>query len=142
MRLDGDGAATGASPDHTTTDTEMTPLHWAAYNKDGDVCRALLGAGANQFVKSIMNRFPIVVAGSCRAWEVVDVFLDSFQEEEQRKIQQNLKSESRHGRASKYTPGSKMSQGSHLDSPGQEFPFSINNDNQSAAGEHQLASVG
>ena len=47
MRLDQDGAATGASPDHTTEDTQMTPLHWAAYNKDGDVCRALLGAGAN-----------------------------------------------------------------------------------------------
>ena len=95
----------------------MTPLHWAAYNKDGAVCEALLKAGANQFVKSIMNRFPIDVAGSCRAWEVVDVFLECFQEEEKRKIEQRLKSESRLGRASKYA-GSKGSQGSHLDSPG------------------------
>ena len=120
----------------------MTPLHWAAYNKDGDVCRVLLNAGANQFVKSIMNRFPIDVAGSCRAWEVVDVFLDCFQEEEQRKLKQNLKSESRHGRASKYTPGSRMSQGSHLDSPGQEIPFSINHEKQSAGAETMLANIG
>ena len=69
-------------------------------------------------MKSIMNRFPIDVAGSCRAWEVVDVFLECFQVEEQRKIEQRLKSESRLGRSSKYTPGSKASQGSHLDSPG------------------------
>ena len=60
----------------------MTPAHWAAYNKDDAVCKALLKAGADQFVKSCMDRLPIDVAGSCRAYEVVDVFLEEFKHRE------------------------------------------------------------
>ena len=57
----------------------MTPAHWAAYNKDEDVVQELLEKGADPFVKSKMDRLPIDVAGSCRAYEVVDVFLNNFE---------------------------------------------------------------
>lgn len=32
----------GANCSAMTGDTWMTPAHWAAYNKDDEVCRALL----------------------------------------------------------------------------------------------------
>ena len=72
----------GARCSPVTWDTSMTPAHWAAYNKDEDVCLRLLKAGADQFVKSCMDRLPIDVAGSCRAYEVVDVFLEEFKARE------------------------------------------------------------
>ena len=75
----------GANCSAITSDTVMTPAHWAAYNKDDDVCRLLLSRGADQFVKSRMDRLPIDVAGSCRAWEVVDVFLEEFKNREEAK---------------------------------------------------------
>lgn len=65
----------GADCSAITPDTQMTPSHWAAYNKDEDVVKMLLEKGADPFVKSKMDRLPIDVAGSCRAFEVVDVFL-------------------------------------------------------------------
>lgn len=59
-------------------DTSMGCIHWAAYNEDPDVVHDLLQYGADIFQISISNRLPIDVAGSCKAYEVVDVFLDHF----------------------------------------------------------------
>ena len=37
----------GANCSPITKDTNMTPAHWAAYNKDQDVCKELLSHGAD-----------------------------------------------------------------------------------------------
>ena len=37
----------GANCSPITKDTIMTPAHWAAYNKDDKVCKALLDKGAD-----------------------------------------------------------------------------------------------
>ena len=63
---------------HFTKDTHMTCMHWAAYNRDDQVIKWLLKEGSQPFKFSHMGRLAIDVAGSCKAWEVVDVFLDSF----------------------------------------------------------------
>ena len=68
----------GAQSDVITPDTYMTPLHWAAYNGDELVIQELLEHNANPFIVSLMGRLPIDVAGSCRYYEVIDVFLDAF----------------------------------------------------------------
>lgn len=68
----------GANIMHFTADTEMTCMHWAAYNKDANVCKWLLKQGSQPFKFSRVGRLAIDVAGSCKAWEVVDVFLDSY----------------------------------------------------------------
>ena len=56
----------------------MTAAHWAAYNKDFAVVRELLDNGADHFVFSHMGRLPIDVGGSSRAWDVVDICLNSY----------------------------------------------------------------
>ena len=56
----------------------MTAAHWAAYNKDFAVMSELLSNGANHLAFSHMGRLPIDVGGSSRAWEVVDVCLNSY----------------------------------------------------------------
>ena len=89
----------GADCSSVTKDTVMTPAHWAAYNKDADVCKELLRWGADPFVVSKMNRLPIDVAGSCKAEEVVDVFLNGFKEAEERKKANKLASRQNRGRS-------------------------------------------
>lgn len=68
----------GANPNYTTSDTKMTAAHWAAYNKDFAVVRELLNNGADHFAFSHMQRLPIDVGGSSRAWDVVDVCLHAY----------------------------------------------------------------
>ena len=68
----------GARADHVTSDTRMTATHWAAYNKDCEVVRELLDNGAPHFLFSHMGRLPIDVGGSSRAYNVVDVCLESY----------------------------------------------------------------
>lgn len=68
----------GARADYITEDTKMTSLHWAAYNKDPLVVKALLQAGAKYLEKSHVGRLPIDVAGSSMAWPVVDACLDHY----------------------------------------------------------------
>ena len=70
----------GAQANYTTENTKMTAAHWAAYNKDFNVVRELLNHGADHFTFSHMERLPIDVGGSSRAWDVVDVFLNSYYE--------------------------------------------------------------
>ena len=70
--------ANGAKANYTTDDTKMSAVHWAAYNKDHAVVSELLNNGAEHFQFSHMGRLPIDVGGSSRAWEVVDVCLDSY----------------------------------------------------------------
>ena len=68
----------GANIMHFTQDTEMTCMHWAAYSRDADVVKWLLKEGSQPFKFSRVGRLAIDVAGSCKAWDVVDVFLDSY----------------------------------------------------------------
>jgi len=70
----------GAETMYSTPDTKMTATHWAAYRKDAAVVNALLLKGANHFHFSHMNRLPIDVAGSSRAFDVVDEFLKNYYE--------------------------------------------------------------
>ena len=114
----------GADCSPITRDTTMTPAHWAAYNRDADVCRLLLKAGADPFVKSTMDRLPIDVAGSCLAGEVIDVFLDEFRSREEVKKQSKLAPKKQ--RTSKFSSAkSGMEESDFGDGAG---PFSINAD--------------
>jgi ankyrin repeat protein len=68
----------GARADFVTTDTKMSAMHWAAYNKDYAVIKALLNAGAPEFAFSHMGRLAIDIAGSSLAYEVIDICLDHY----------------------------------------------------------------
>lgn len=68
----------GADVAYATPDTHMTAAHWAAYNKDENVVRELLRSGAPHGKFSHMDRLPIDVAGSSRAFDCVDKFLNSY----------------------------------------------------------------
>ena len=70
----------GAKADYQTTDTFLTPLHWAAYNKDAGCIQELLKRGAAHDSFSAMGRLPIDLAGSSRAYEVIDVCLTNYYE--------------------------------------------------------------
>ena len=54
----------GADINHVTSDTKMSSLHWASYNKDAKLVRYLLEKGAMINVFSLMDRLAIDVAGS------------------------------------------------------------------------------
>ena len=56
----------------------MTATHWAAYNKDSEVVKDLLEAGSDHFAFSHMGRLPIDVAGSSRAYTVLDTCLQAY----------------------------------------------------------------
>ena len=68
----------GANPNYQTVDTLMTATHWAAYNKDHGVVKVLLEAGSDHFAFSHMGRLPIDVAGSSRAYAVLDTCLETY----------------------------------------------------------------
>ena len=70
----------GASVNYYTQDTLMTAAHWASYKKDDKVVEFLLENGAPHFHFSHMERLPIDVAGSSRAYKVVDVYLEKYLE--------------------------------------------------------------
>ena len=65
----------GADVNYATGDTNMTAMHWAAYNGDFAVVRELLNRGGSHFTISHLGRLPIDVGGSSRAWDVVDICL-------------------------------------------------------------------
>ena len=70
----------GAKADYATEDTLLTPAHWAAYNKDAGCVKELLKRGASHDAFSLMGRLPIDLAGSSRAYEVIDVCLADYYE--------------------------------------------------------------
>ena len=68
----------GAKADYQTEDTKLTPCHWAAYNNDAAVVKVLFERGAPHDVFSAMGRLPIDLAGSSRAYEVIDECLNAY----------------------------------------------------------------
>lgn len=70
----------GADINIVTSDTKMTSLHWASYNKDAHLVRYLLEKGAMINVFSGMDRLAIDVAGSSQAIQVMDTYLLHFYE--------------------------------------------------------------
>ena len=70
----------GAKADYQTGDTKLTPLHWAAYNNDSGCVEELFKRGASPDAFSAMDRLPIDLAGSSRAYEVIDACLTNYYE--------------------------------------------------------------
>ena len=70
----------GAKADYQTSDTWLTPCHWAAYNNDSGCVQELFKRGASPDAFSKMGRLPIDLAGSSRAYEVIDVCLSNYYE--------------------------------------------------------------
>ena len=70
----------GAKADYQTEDTKLTACHWAAYNNDEKCVRELFKRGAPHDVFSAMGRLPIDLAGSSRAYEVIDECLTNYYE--------------------------------------------------------------
>lgn len=68
----------GADPNYTKEATNMTPLHWAAYNGDRQTCRHLIQNGANVFVFGFNEQLPIDVAGYTPQYHVVDTLLEAY----------------------------------------------------------------
>ena len=58
----------------------MTPLHWAAYHNDVEVCKLLIENGAKQKLNSQLN-MPIDIAAFCNRLDVVYYFAEVVQEE-------------------------------------------------------------
>lgn len=68
----------GADANIVKKGTNMTPLHWAAYNGDEGVIKALLYAEADVNIFSHNMQLPIDIAGSGKKNEVIDVFMGYF----------------------------------------------------------------
>ena len=53
----------------------LTPMHWAAYNNDDELCRFLLSKGALQ-IQSQAGSMPVDIAGFSGHKKVVKVFME------------------------------------------------------------------
>jgi ankyrin repeat protein len=67
--------ANGADPNTYKFETQMSPLHWAAFNKDPKTCQVLLNKGADAERMNVQDQYPIDVAGYTPSLTCVDVFL-------------------------------------------------------------------
>ena len=70
----------GADPNSSKAETRMSPLHWAAFNKDPKTCKRLLDHGANAEAMNFENQLPIDIAGHTPSLQCVDVFLQKYLE--------------------------------------------------------------
>ena len=70
----------GADPNTYKYETRMSPLHWAAFNKDPKTCQVLLNKGADAERMNIQDQLPIDVAGYTPSLTCVDVFLQKYLE--------------------------------------------------------------
>ena len=60
--------------------TKMTPLHWAVFNDDKAVGKALVDGGADPYVFSVMKTLPIDIAGVLEDYDMVQSFLQKLDE--------------------------------------------------------------
>ena len=68
----------------TRKETNMTAMHWLAYNNDPDAISELLNSGrADHLILSHDNNLPIDIAGTTPSLESVDVFLEHYAEQNQ-----------------------------------------------------------
>lgn len=90
---------------------KLTPLHWAAYNDDAELCRYLLYNGAHQ-IESDAGSTPVDIAGFTGHKRVVKVFMEHVAakidtkygitgpgvntEEEEKKIEQEMVRKTEH----------------------------------------------
>ena len=65
--------AKGADVDFTRAVVLLTPMHWAAYNDDAELCRFLLSKGAQQTVSGA-GAMPVDIAGFSGNTQVLRVF--------------------------------------------------------------------
>ena len=70
----------GANVNFTTPLLGMTPLHWAAYQGDSDICELLLKNGALQILTK-HDKTPVDIAGFCGHGDVVMVFVKHLEQQ-------------------------------------------------------------
>ena len=68
----------GADINYKRYQTNMTAMHWLAYNNDIKAIKVLLDSGADHLILSHANNLPIDVAGTTPSYAVVDCLLDHF----------------------------------------------------------------
>ena len=72
----------GAVANLTRQETNMTAMHWLAFNNDPDAIRELINwQDADHLIFSHDNNLPIDIAGTTPSMESVDVFLEHYAEE-------------------------------------------------------------
>ena len=69
----------GADQDKSREVTQMTPLHWLAFNGDQWAIQVLLDNGANFSLMSRENNLPIDIAGTMPNYECIDTFLQHYE---------------------------------------------------------------
>lgn len=67
-----------ANVNFKTDKLEMTPLHWAAYQGDGQMVKLLLDNGA-EMCESAVGNTPVDIAGFCGKQNVVLIFAEYLQ---------------------------------------------------------------
>ncbi len=71
----------GAKPNYHKNETQMTAMHWLAYNNDHFAIEVLLRNGGDNLIMSHDGLLPIDIAGTTPSLKCVDVFLEHYTEQ-------------------------------------------------------------